>query len=386
MEKKQINDLTDEDINPLGQKVEDEFFSREIPNKTIEKEPTISQRQLKLKIALEIFLLAVITFSFDIILINLIENSADKFALIGFDIIINTEFVIFLGVAVFIALIVFCIKKQDKIMLKAMVTLAIFSLLCAFSLLIFDKMVYIISVVLMLAVAVFSVIIINKENRKIFIPIMAILLLCTYFNGFQQLFCDSSVEFSADYFYISSYPMTKINERANDHYTGRYFSSDILSSVEFSNDNCIITSYEQFNSMFSDNAASGTMIEYDRENSELVMLISSMVKATKKYDEKFFEEYAVIPYCITSPYLNIAVGTKAVAFNGTKSKLKLDLYTTDKTESQETKTVCICLIAIKKSDNQSLLSEFRQHGNLITGGNDKINIVQIDSREEVGGR
>ncbi len=360
--------------NPSEQdfKQNNSSYSQEITE--TDSEFNITLKQLRKKIFAEILIIVLITLSFNAVFMALIENNIYRIEI--FSLSVHSEFVLFLGIAIFIFFLVFCIKKQSEIILKSLLLFGIFSFICALSVLMESGMLFILDMAVALIFAVVAVRSFDGLLRKLFIPFMSVLFLLCVLNGYLQLFSDYSVDFSADYFYISSRQITE-NEDASHHYSLEFYSNDFFEGTEFVNDSYIISDYAQFERFFLNNDGSYFWGVSNGNKNVIGKCFADMLKETEQYDEDFFSEYALMPVCRISWYSDICVEIENVSFKETKRIIEGSCYVnqTRGTESDNIETVCVCLIKMKKSDIQGLLSQISKRGNMLSGG--QISIINV---------
>ena len=332
-----------------------------------DSEFNISPKQLRKKIFVEVVLIAIIAACFNAVFIALIENNVYRIEI--FSLSVNADFVLFLGVVIFIFFLVFCIKKQDKIILKSLLLFSVFSFLCALSVLMNSEILFIFDMAVTFILAVIAVRSFNGILKRLFIPFMSVLFLLSFFNGYLQLFADYSVDFSADYFYISSRQITQ-NKDDVHHYSSEFYSSDFFEETEFVGDLYIISTHEQFERLFLNNNGSYFWNASNENKNVIGKCFADMLKETEKYDEAFFSEYVLMPVCKLSRYSDISVEIDKVSFRETKRIVEGLCYVsqTRGTESDNIETVCICLIQMKKADIQGLLSQISRKSNMLSGG------------------
>ncbi len=358
--------------NPSEQSFECNTFGNQIPE--TDSEFNISPKQRRKKIFVEVVVIAIIAVSFNAVFMALIENNIYRIEI--FSLSVNADFVLFLGVVIFIFFLVFCIRKQDKVILKSLLLFSVFSLICALSVLMNSEILFIFYMTVTFIFAVIAIRSFNGILKRLFIPFMSVLFLLSVLNGYLQLFADYSIDFSADYFYISSRQITQ-NKDDVHHYSSGFYSSDFFEGIEFVSDLYIISTYEQFERLFLSNNGS-YFWEALNENKDVIgKSFADMIKKTGKYDEAFFSEYVLMPVFKLSGYSDISVEIDKVSFRETKRIVEGLCYInqTRGTESDSIETVCICLIQMKKADIQDLLSQISGKGNMLSGGQVSITSV-----------
>lgn len=348
----------------------------------IQNEPELSPKQLRKKLIIETGIIAVISLAFSTVFMILFANNAYKLEVINFDINFNIGFLIFTyAVAVtFIFFLVFCFKKQNDIILKELFVFGIFSVLCALLSITENKLFFAFIVAVALICAVAAIRMFSQVIKKLLISLMTVLFLVSLLNGWQQMFSAYSVDFSVDYFYILSKPTNKSGNTLSNHYSSDFYSTDALSAADTADNGLVISSYEQFKNKLLNTApptdGMNSFILYKNEGTAVRDCLANMIKNTDIYNEQFFSEYILIPYCVYSYYPNVQINIEKVTFKGLNRMIDGTRYITDGiTESDEIQNICVCLIKIKKSDVQKLLSQTSSNGNYLSGGNDYIKNV-----------
>lgn len=113
--------------------------------------------------------------------------------------------------------LVFCIRRQDKIILKSLLLFSVFSFICALSVLMNSEILFIFDMVVTLIFAVVAVRSFDGMLKRLFIPFMSVFF--SVLKGYLQLLADD--------FYISSRRITQ-NKDAVRHYSSKFYSSNFL--------------------------------------------------------------------------------------------------------------------------------------------------------------
>lgn len=346
-------------------------------SKQNQNESELSPKQLRKKLITETGIIAVISLAFSTVFMILFANNAYKLEVINVDINFNIGFLIFTYTVTFISFLVFCFKKQNDIILKELFVFGIFSVLCALLSITENKLFFAFIAAGALICAAAAIRMFSQVIKKLFISLMTVLFLVSLLNGRQQMFSAYSVEFSVDYFYILSKPTNKSDDTLSNHYSLNFYSTDTLSAADIADNGLIISSYEQFKNKLLNTApptdGMNSFILYKNEGTAVRDCLANMIKNTDTYNEQFFSEYILMPYCVYSYYPDVQINIEKVTFKGLNSIIDGTRYITDgTTESDEIQNICVCLIKIKKSDVQKLLSQTSSNGNHLSGGNDYI--------------
>lgn len=251
-----------------------------------------------------------------------------------------------------------CKKHQKNVRTVNMVLFTISALLygtCVF----FTQYVksFMLFICFFIIASIFSVItayFFKEKTKKYFIPILAVFFLLSILNASEQLsWFKNQVEFSAEYFYVSSklskYPNDKSNYYSRTPFTEEEFEKAYVKGLS------IITNEEEMYSAFYDIREKNIDLIIPYNAKGISEKIANMISISKtKYDKNFFKKNNLLIVDISSFYPIQKNEIKEIYFKGSKANILCDVYTSYedyKKESENTSLVeiCLALVAIDKN-------------------------------------
>lgn len=271
---------------------------------------------------------------------------------------ITFSFSAFLAVFSAALMIKVCKKHQKNVKTFNMVLFTISALLygiCVF----FTQYVksFILFICLFIIASIFAIITVylfKEKTKKYFIPILAVFFLLSILNASEQLsWFKNQVEFSAEYFYVSS----KLSKYPNDQ--SNYYSRTPFTEEEFEkgciNHLNIITNEKEMYSAFYDIREKNTNLIIPYDSKGMSEKIAGMISISKtKYDENFFKKNNLLIVNISSFYPIQKNEIKEIYFKGSKANILYDVYTNyydyrKINENTSPVEICVALVAIDKS-------------------------------------